>query len=98
MTDSSALTTRVQLKRVLALVPDDRVRSSLRTYTRAGNELINRTSARVGPSREGHWTVISRAEFDSSGMLVVELKRGGVTLSLWTSPDAYIPLANKKEN
>lgn len=87
-------TRRAQLKRVLALVPDDRVRSSLRTYTKAGSELINRTSARVEPSRDGDWTVISRAEFDSSGMLVVELKRGDVTLSLWTPCDAYIPLAD----
>lgn len=87
-------TRRVQLKRVFALTRGDRVRSSLGVFSRQGTRLAARTSIRIEASREGDWTVVGPAELDSSGMLVVTLSRGDVTVTLWTPADAYVALAS----
>ena len=91
MADTS--TKKAQLKRVFALKRGDRARS-LRLYTREGKLLTGRVDNSIAAARIGEWTVISPAELDDSGYLIVAMQCGSSDVRLFSPADAYMVLAD----
>lgn len=84
-------TRKVRLKRAVSLQAGDEITPSLGFFTKGGRRIARWADIQVLPA-SGAWTVV-RAELDSSGLVVIDVKRGAVTATVWGSADAFVVLA-----